>query len=93
MAPVSAAVSQEGVARPGKDKVMIGVTIPAKIDAIIRDRAGPISLSQSAFLAAIAQHWVTAGCPPVTEADRAMQHMKAMEAQLEKPGKAPRKTA
>ncbi|HLP00629.1 MAG TPA: hypothetical protein VK163_01290 [Opitutaceae bacterium] len=39
-------------------------------------------MSQSAYAAAIVDFWVAAGCPPVTDADRAMQQLRELEKHL-----------
>ena len=74
--------SYGGMATPGKGKALLSTTVPKEWGSIIADRAAPLRMSQAAFLAAIVEKWVEAGCPPVTEADRAMQHLRELEKTL-----------
>ena len=58
---------------------MIGTTVSADVGALILSRAESLRMSQSSYVAAIIEQWEAAGCPPVTEADRAMLHLRELE--------------
>jgi hypothetical protein len=72
------------MAQPGKGRVRVGVTLPIDWAHKLTERGRPIRLSQAAFVEAIVGKWVEAGCPAVTEADRAMLHLRALEKTLPK---------
>jgi hypothetical protein len=75
------------VGRIGKDKEMIGITVPKRLAAIIDDRREMLRWPRAAFALAILEEWAARGCPPVNESDRLMQVARQATA------KSPRKIA
>ncbi len=70
--------SERHVGRIGKDRANLTANVPVSLIREIDARAAAVNLNRSAYTALILKRWKEEGCPPVTEADRALQLLKGM---------------
>lgn len=66
----------------GKGKTLLSVSAPAELIAEIDRRAAALRLSRASYTLAVMEKWQAEGCPPVTKADEAMQHLLELEKHL-----------
>lgn len=69
---------KERVGRIGKERANLTANVPVSLIQEIDARAEAVNLNRSAYTALILKKWKEEGCPPVTEADRALQLLKGM---------------
>jgi hypothetical protein len=57
------------MAKPGKGKTLIGVTMPEEHVLIIDERRKNLRWSRPEYIATIVENWVMQGCPPIARID------------------------